>query len=242
MEGEANVASGTGVLGQAFGGANSVGVVGRSDSGDGVDGAATSGTGVNAYSSTGYALLARSGSNVAVYARSDFSAIDAGTTGNLGSATGVYGHNDSTTIGGIGVAGRVFLATSYGVYGENVAGGWAGWLLWRREGHRHAIRGCVRSIRRQIEEGDSRRSLWPRPGREASSRDVSLDQEGTDNGVQLGLIAQDVQKVVPEVVRTGKSEHRLAGHQLYGSCAGANQDSSGTAEDHRATGGSAHPA
>jgi hypothetical protein len=108
--GESN---GTGVYGQVGGGnSQAVGVYGVNQG------------------AFGYAIFGNNlGGGVAIQGQSNTTSIIGSSTGNQGPfASGVYGVHSSTTTMGYGVAGRVSKADSQAIYGDNTAGGTAGYF------------------------------------------------------------------------------------------------------------------
>ncbi len=156
-----------------------LGVEGKSNAGTGVGGYSTSGYGVQAQSASGVALLAQTGgNNDAVQGLTSADCCSGGYFANTGAGNGVY-----VTGTNRGLA----------VHGVNV-GGWAGYF----EGNVYAT-GTYQSsdarLKRNVKDGQHGLSdlLKLRPVTFTWKNDK-------DDKTQLGLIAQDVAKVVPEVV------------------------------------------
>jgi len=122
-------ASGSSYGVNADGGTSGIGVYGLTGSSQGVYGQADTGVGVFGISNTSQGVYGYSGSGFGVYGFSSVTAIAGITTGEgeIG-ASGVYGYNDSSTTDGTGITGRVARSTSYAVYGDNTAGGIAGYF------------------------------------------------------------------------------------------------------------------
>jgi len=213
-------ASGLGVKGYATSGD---GVEGKSDSssksgvwghntnaGYGVSGG-TTGTGTGVYGSTtgsGTGVYGSSSTGRGIYGVSGYSAIEGSTSGTAGAwMSGVYGHNDSTTADGIGIAGRVSRSTSIAVYGQNTASGWAGYF----DGNLQVngtpyCAGCTAFTN----NSDSRlkKNIRPLEGtldlilklHGVTFEWIEPEEHGGRHGTQRGFVAQEVEKVVPEWV------------------------------------------
>lgn len=146
-----------------------------------------------------FANLANNG--VAVYARGN------GTsgTGLIGEAlqggTGLYGYARN---GGKGVSGGTIDASSIGVYGSNsFSTGWAGYFA----GRLFATSGFVSSDARLKKDiADMRYGLDQIMALRPVTFRWKADAQG---GTQLGLIAQEVAKVVPEIVDHGNDANPM---------------------------------
>ena len=212
VRGEAS--SGVGVYGLSYSNSGvfaisttGTGAAGFTNSGTGVIGNSVSGTGVNAVSNSGTALNATAYSGVGVNASSNTSAIVGVTNGSVGyGPSGVYGANTSTTVDGQGIAGRVYRATSSAVFGENTAAGWAGYFVGNVYVSGTVTQSSDARLKKDIKDSPYglAQVLELRPIR------YKWKKEGSDDKVQLGLIAQEVQKVVPEVVVDGQPSGMLA--------------------------------
>jgi Chaperone of endosialidase len=203
-----NSTSGQGVYGTTTGG---YGVWGDSSStGTGVYGTSSTGTGVIGTST------AANSTNPGVYGSSTLGKGVYGTTGGGSSVAGVWGSSSNSggtgvraiTIGtgsgsgvwasgpsgGYGVFGEAG-GTGFGVYGVNQTGGWAGYF-----------QGNVFSTG-TYQGSDIRLKKDVVDLRYGSVELLKLHpvaykwKNNSGDGLQLGLIAQDVQSVIPEVVR-----------------------------------------
>jgi hypothetical protein len=160
------------------------GVVGNSNSGTGVSGVSSSGRGMLGNSTTGNGVEGNTSSANGVQ----------GSSGSTG-GNGVYGFNTSTA--GNGVLGHTNLG-GIAIYGDNTdsAVGWAG-----------LFNGDV-SARSYTSTSDARLK------KDVKDLNLSIDQlmrfrpvsykwikESDGKGEQLGLVAQEVQKILPGVVR-----------------------------------------
>jgi len=185
VEGYNSSGGGLGVSGHVVGG------------GTGVGGVSVTGTGVSGFSTSG----------LGIYGQSDYSAIEGSTTGSTGTwLSGVYGQNTSTTNDGLGIAGRVWRSTSAAVFGDNTAGGWAGYFL----GNVY-VSGTVT----QMSDARTKKDIADVPyglRQLLQLRPVTYKWKGeaVDPAAQLGLIAQDLQKIVPETVRANERSGMLS--------------------------------
>lgn len=166
------------IRGDANGGGTSYGVEGNSF----VDNAASAGVhGFSGYGNGVEGLAAETGSNGVQ-----------GTAFSFG-ASGVYGENMSGW--GYGVAGRV-AGGGIAVFGDHWAGGWAGYF----NGMVFATISYTSSdarLKKDIKD------LKYGMGDVLKLRPVTFKwKERSDGSTQIGLIAQEVQNVVPEVVTT----------------------------------------
>jgi len=216
VRGEAG--SGVGVYGASYSNSGvfaisttGTGAAGFTNSGTGVIGNSVSGTGVSASSSSGTAVNASSGTGAAVRAQSNYSAAVGSTTGTVGvGMSGVYGENTSATNDGQGIAGRVYRYSSMAVYGHNTAGGWAGYFL----GDVYAS-GTIYGNVIPLSDARLKKDIKDLPYGLAQLLELhpvtyKWTKEGGDDRTQLGLIAQEVQKVVPEVVVAGQPSGMLS--------------------------------
>jgi hypothetical protein len=182
-------------------------VDGLSTSGIGVYGRSTSGNGVRGTSSSAYGMYGISSTNV-------------GVVGTSSSDTGVWGISNSTTAG-VGVDGLANSSGAIGVKGRSNSGtgvlGWtstgrAGWFQGKVQvdGNLHATRLYITSDGRfkkniePLEDALEKTSLLQ--GVSYDWRTEEYPERRFDNRRQLGLIAQEVEKVVPEVVATSPDD------------------------------------
>jgi hypothetical protein len=200
-----------GISGTAATATTGTGVYGFSELGTGMVAGSSSGVGLSATSTSNIAISATSSSNEAISARSDYTAIEAASTGNAGSGmTAVYGHHDSDTVFGYGVGGRVRNSASIAVYGDNLAGGWAGQFHGDVQVTGTLFAGVYGASDARLKKDI--RDLPYGLAQLSKLHPITFRwiKEPKDSGPQLGLIAQDVQKVTPEVVRTDPSTGMLA--------------------------------
>jgi hypothetical protein len=174
---------------------------------------------MEASSSTNTAMYAHSSSG---YGAHGYSASGVGVRAESGSGTGLWGISQSPTAGvgvdgvadsagGLGVRGRSTNGT--GIYGVSSTGN-AGWFDGRT-----VVNGILRATRVQI-TSDERFKRDIRPLAESLDtvsrlRGVSyawrtdeFPERRFDSGRQIGLIAQEVEKVVPELVNTDDSGYK----------------------------------
>ncbi len=196
-----------------------------------------SGNGVDAVSTTAYGLYASSGSNNAVYAVNNSvsgtlhvlnngngnsvegfaSGFGAGVQGTSNAGNGVFGQlyggggsgvyglaPSSTSQFEAGIAGRISPAgVGYAVYGDNTSSsGWAGYFT----GKVFAQSGFTSSdarLKKDVKDAPYGLSQL------LKLRPVSFKwKKSDDDATQLGLIAQEVQTVVPEVVNVDHTVSR----------------------------------
>lgn len=189
--------------------------------GTGIQGSATSGKGVVAASGSGIGLYAGSNTGYGIYSRSVSSF---GIRGDSTSSDGIYGLSASNTssgvIGlnsgdGVGIKGSVSLVKNgTAVYGDagNSGSAWAGQFI-----------GDVNVTGFYYVNGSALSTSDARLKEEVKDMSHGLAQllklrpvtfkwkDGKKNkGTQLGLIAQEVREVVPEVVQTNRASGMLA--------------------------------
>jgi hypothetical protein len=199
-----NSSSSVGVTGYST---SNTGVWGESSGYRGVDGLSTTGIGVIGRSTSGYGVNGTSSSNV-------------GVLGTSSSDTGVWGISNSATAG-VGVDGLANSSGAIGVKGRSNSGtgvlGWtstgrAGWFQGKVQvdGNLHATRVYITSDGRfkkniePLEDALEKTSLLQ--GVSYDWRTEEYPERRFDNRRQLGLIAQEVEKVVPEVVATSPED------------------------------------
>jgi len=185
-------------VGSSFGtgvqGSGQTGVYGTSTSGNGVTGVSNSGIG-------GYFASNGTGSGSLSYAASNN-----GVTGKTGSsAFGIAGVKGvSLTGGSFGVAGYA-VDTGYAIFGQNdSASGWAGVFygnVWTSGSYQTS------DVRLKKDIQDAPYGLAQLLKLRPVSFKWKKDADGDPR--QLGLIAQEVQKIVPEVVMTDGPEGKL---------------------------------
>jgi hypothetical protein len=178
-------------------GASATAIFGSSTNGGGVSGNSTGGNGVTGHSSTADGVFGQSFSGTG--AQGGVHGLSNGSSGN-----GVFGQNASSA--GIGVLGKT-NAGGIAIYGDNTDGsvGWAGFF-----------NGDI-SARSYTTSSDARlkKDVKDLPlGIEAllQLRPVTYKwiKEGSGDGNQFGLIAQEVQKIVPEIVRADAATGMLS--------------------------------
>lgn len=184
--------NGTAVWGTALG--TGTGILGDAASGTAVSGRTTSGYGVYAYASGsgGRAVNAIALSGEAVYGTS--SGGNAVVGSSTGLTTGVYGVNTSAQ--GNGVLGQN-TGSGVGVFGDNAnPSGWAGFFNGRAFTTLGVWSGSDARLKKDV------RDVACGLDRVLKLRPVTYKwrKGGGDDKTQLGLIAQEVQKIVPEVV------------------------------------------
>jgi hypothetical protein len=196
--------AGLGVLGSAVG--DGIGVKGTSVSGHGMFGTTGgSGTGANAVAG----VFGTSSAGVGLGVKGKVTGAGTGVWGDAGATGyGVFGQ----ALGGVGYGVYGYNnSTGYGVYGLNTTGGYAGYFNQNIYIVGNTSTGSLTNrsdarLKRGIR--DSRYGL-----REVlAMRPVSYrwKDRAQDEAEQLGLLAQDLQKVVPEVVRADHSNGMLA--------------------------------
>ena len=194
VSGQANGSLGTGVSGYGastgvYGASASTGVWGNSSSGTGVYGVSSSYYGVYGYTSTGYAGVFGTGNHNGVV----------GTTAS-GTDSGVFGKNTGAGIGAAGIS-----VSGNGVYGASTSG-YAGFF----QGNVY-VTGNVTCVKcNQTSDARYKQNIRTLPNALdtiLALRGVSYDwrqnefpQMKFDKTRQLGFIAQEVEKVVPELV------------------------------------------
>jgi hypothetical protein len=228
VRGDATASGGLGVLGTGFG----IGVEGSSNGGTGVSGTATgsgsigvsgtasslgvsgtatstSGEGVQGVGFDGVWGQSTSGTGNGVEGYNPFGGNGVyGTT--TGGASGVYGENNGT---GYGVAGRVTLGNNVGtaIYGDNtspsgLAGHFTGTVSidtclkipnWGTAGTCSSDARLKKNIQPLVGSLDKISGLRP-----VTFEWRNPDAPQADHGTQIGFIAQDVEKVLPEWVST----------------------------------------
>lgn len=227
--GETSRANGFGVYGAANSGANAVGVYGNSTSGKGVFGNSASGTGGYFRSNSGYAGDFKTESGlVSLYAENAMAhgtaiqGVAADLSGNLPYAVGVHGKGDrgvgvygeSTSY--IGVSGRsnyiAVLGEGVGVYGEGIVG--------RGNYYAGAFYGNINVTGNIYHDSDLRYKTHIATFPNAldtilNLRGVTFDwkrDEFKDKNFgaerQIGFIAQEVEKVLPELVMTNREGYK----------------------------------
>jgi hypothetical protein len=178
-------------------GASATAIFGSSTNGGGVSGNSTGGNGVTGHSSTADGVFGQSFSGTG--AQGGVHGLSNGSSGN-----GVFGQNASSA--GIGVLGKT-NAGGIAIYGDNTDGsvGWAGFF-----------NGDI-SARSYTTSSDARlkKDVKDLPlGIEAllQLRPVTYKwiKEGSGDGNQFGLIAQEVQKIVPDIVRADAATGMLS--------------------------------
>jgi hypothetical protein len=208
----ATTGSGVGVAGTCASGSG-IGVYGldtASTSGFGIYGAAM-GVGATGVYGTATETTDSAGTGVEGYSTSGNGVV--GHT-DVNAASGVYGYNDSSGIGGIGTAGGITTpGLGIAIYGNNAttnANGWAGYF----NGKVYITAGL--SVNGTCVSGNCssderlKKNIKPLVGALddlVKLRPVTFEWKETDGpdhsvGVQTGFIAQDVEKVKPEWVAT----------------------------------------
>jgi hypothetical protein len=169
------------VVNDGTGGSSAVGVQGWSDVGStGVFGHSGSGYGVQGQSSSSYGVYADSGGSHGVYA----------TTASA-TAAGVLGQNLNG--GGYGVWGYT-NGGGYGVYGQNPGSGYAVFAEGRAGGTGNWINASDARLKKDVT--DARYGL----NEVLQLRPITYKLKEGDGQTHVGFIAQEVQKLVPEVV------------------------------------------
>lgn len=176
--------TGGGTAIQGWSDQSATGVYGHTGTGYGVHGDSTSGAGVYATSANGSAVFAFTGSGYALYASNRSSGTPAvlATNGGGGSGVQAFANNGGAALYGSNVSG------GYAVYANGNAAGTTNWVT-------------VSDLRlkrdiKDLQYGMSQvRELHP----------VTYRLKEGEDRVRLGLIAQEVQKIVPEVVHTDPS-------------------------------------
>jgi hypothetical protein len=200
--------SGGGVSGYS---PNSTGVAGSSTNGAGVDGSSTNGTGVFGHSSFGNGVLGTSSSGIGVSGSSDSnvgvsgsSDTSYGTRGTSNSSYGVYGASGSN----VGVYG--YSNSNYGVYGYSVSS-YAGYF----GGDVHVLGTLTQNSDARLKQ----RVLNLAYGlpEVLRLRPVSWHwKDRPERGPQLGLIAQEVEALLPELVTTDQAAEQTKGLNYLG--------------------------
>jgi hypothetical protein len=135
-----------------------------------------------------------------------------------GSTTAVYGggtyigvEGRSYVNGGVGVLGRSFGNTGYGVYGEGLAGSWAGFF----NGNVYVTGTLTQNSDVRLKQGV--RNLGYGLHDVMQLRPVSYNWKQTSDGrEQIGLLAQEVEAVVPELVTTAHDADQTKGINYIG--------------------------
>ncbi len=230
--------AGYGVYGSASAtSATSAGVAGVNSSGYGGYFSASSGIGVYGVSGSGTGVLGNSNTNNGVQGSTSGAWPTAGVVGtsmngggtgvrgNASAGTGVFGTSAST---GTGMYGENLLGPGYGVFGYNNSTGFAVYGLHNNNGggsgHGYAgyfsgdvsvIAGVLTATVVPPSDGRLKKDIKDSPyglAQLLKLRPVSYRWKSTteDPGVQVGLIAQEVRGVVPEVIHTDGSTGMLA--------------------------------
>lgn len=162
----------------------------------GVYGSGTTGYGVEGVSSSSYGLYGYSGSNWAVYGNGYI-----GTYGD-GSYTGAWGNGGSY--------GGVFYGGPYGVYayGSTYAGYFSGSTYCTG-----TYVGSDKSLKQNIKEFSSAMDIINKlkPRQYEYRHDGNYDQMNLPIGDHYGLIAQDLELVLPNLVKDSKFETNMRG-------------------------------
>ncbi|HVW27299.1 MAG TPA: tail fiber domain-containing protein [Polyangiaceae bacterium] len=162
------------------------------------------------YGAAGYGIGVKGTGTWGVYGLADGSSSDIGVYGVANDGTGVYGSGVtgvgglSTTNGGVGVYGLYYNSTAvgYGVYGQSGPAGYAGYFA-----------GNVAYTGSLTHVSDIRLKKNIKPLDGAAAIDLALKLHGvtfewkdpgehSGPGTQWGFIAQDVEKVFPNWVKT----------------------------------------
>lgn len=211
------------------------GVFGESTGNDGVHGLSTTGNGVSGQSSSGHGVFGTSNSGPGVHGHS---ATSAGVVGDSAADVGVHGIStngegvvgDST--GGNGVRGKSSGTDKAGIYGVNSnPNGYAGFF----QGHTRVVSGffsveglsgSVCATASGVLDGCPSDGRLKKNVRDLSSEIDVLDALSLLRGVtfdwdtsverakdmgdrrEMGLIAQEVEPVLPELVLTGRDGYR----------------------------------
>ena len=206
-----------GIVSNTVGSATSVNV--QSETGNAVYAySTTGGRGVWAYSPTGIAVVGQSNSNIGVYGISNAyygvygqtsaTASSAGVYGrgygavlagefNYSYSYGIYGYNSfSGTNGYLGGQHGVYgysgtLGTGYAVYANGYAGGTSGWQTLSDKRYKRNINALTNSLSTVVRL----------KGVTYDFRYDEFPDKNFDRNRQVGLIAQEVLEVLPEVVR-----------------------------------------
>jgi hypothetical protein len=204
----ANTSSGAGVYGNNS--SSGAGVFGNnSSSGDGVHGVATSSTHSGVYGTntgTGYGIFADGGQNALglIASAVNANAIQANSTNR----NGVYGASSSANYSGVVGENSHGTAINGGSYdGFAVFGqcpfGWAVYANGKAGGTTNWTVDSDRRLKKDITDSSYglREVLGLRP--------VSYRLKAGDERTRLGFVAQDVEKIVPEVVSSSGKDHML---------------------------------
>lgn len=208
---------------------NSVGIVGESTNSTGIwgisrdhtaiDGFSTFSNGVTGRSDWGYGMEASSRVNTAMYAHS---LTGIGVRAESGTGTGLRGISQSPTAG-IGVEGVSDSAGGYGVRGQSTSGtgvvGWtstgnAGWFFGNVhvDGRLYATRVHITSDERFKQDIHTLTNPLDTVSRlrgvSYGWRTGEYPEQRFDSGRHIGLIAQEVEQVVPELVVTDDTGYK----------------------------------
>jgi hypothetical protein len=205
-----NSGAGSGLFGAAKG--STSGVNGQSVTGTGVVGGSQTGTGVAGLSaSSGIGVYGSSSSNNGVWGTSTSMNGVFGKSQSTG-ASGVYG--ESSASGGIGAAGRSW-SSGIAVYGDNADGaGWAGYFDGRlyassafKPGGGSWTDSSDARLKKEVKEleGVLDRVLKLRG---VTFKWIDAAKHGNLEGPQIGMIAQEVEKVFPEWVGMDSDGYR----------------------------------
>jgi hypothetical protein len=199
--GSSSASNGIGVDGQS----GFIGVLGEgSGNGTGVWGTASAGDGLYGVSSTGRGAVGTSGSGIGVEASSTSNDGIHATTYDP-SRSGIFAQNLASGGGGWGIYAYA-TGTGQAVRGENTnSSGWAGYF----NGKVYASAGYTSSDARLKKEiADSSYGLKDIDKLRAVT--FKWRDEARGDGRQVGFIAQDLQKVIPELVEKDASTGMLA--------------------------------
>ncbi|CAN5758037.1 hypothetical protein BH10BAC2_BH10BAC2_07750 [soil metagenome] len=196
VEGVSNEA-GTGVYGSAINGA---GVYGSD---------AASGNGVTGYSYTGYGVTGTTGDGFAgVYGNDNNQAI--GVYGRSTNGVGVYGASSGTSATG-GYAGK-FVSSGYrGIYVSSATGFFAGYFsgdVYTTGLYQSSDARLKKNIKDVVNAMDLINSLQPK--NYEFRNDGNYTKMNLPQGIHYGLLAQDLEKILPALVKDNQFETRDA--------------------------------
>lgn len=192
--------TGNGVHGDSTSGA---GLYGTTASGDAVyANGGVNGTGVYATTVNGTGVTSVTTSGVAVFAdsQSTFAAVYAENLSGSANGDGVFGFTEASAGHGVfglgfrGVEGDNHTSSGVGVYGLNDGGGYAIYANGKAGGTGNWVSGSDIRLKRDIKDASYGLAEVLR------LRPVTYRLNEGDDRVHVGFIAQEVQKVVPEVV------------------------------------------